>query len=561
MFGDHQAAMAEVLQAQGLLSAAQLAEVEAAQRVSGQALADVVITQGLATRADVLQAVAQALGLEVWATVPSPLPPEVLTILQPEQARRYGVVPVRATAAVLEVLAVDPFNHQVVDDLTFALQRDVVVHVADPAVVQRLIETHYGVETTALEDIIAALPEPGAVQEAADLHDLAEQAADAPVIRFVDRVLTRAVEAQASDLHFEPWADAFRIRYRVDGALLEMPSPPPALAVPVISRLKVLADLNIAERRVPQDGRIKRTIAGRPVDLRVSTLPTQDGESVVLRVLDKGIVNLDLEALGLPGEILGQIRHVMARPNGIFLVTGPTGSGKTTTLYSALREVNTEDTKILTAEDPVEYEIEGLVQTAINPAIGLTFAAALRSFLRQDPDKILVGEIRDLETAQIAVQASLTGHLVLSTLHTNDAPGAVTRLIDMGVEPYLIAASLEAVLAQRLLRRVCPDCRTAYPPTDRELRALGLTRETLQGQPFFRGTGCASCQQTGYRGRQGLFEMILVDDAFRELISTRASTLDLKRAARASGMIPLRDDGLRALYAGQTTVEAVLRYT
>ena len=322
-----------------------------------------------------------------------------------------------------------------------------------------------------------------------------------------------------------------------------------------------MANLNIAENRIPQDGRIKMTISGRPVDLRVSTLPTQFGESVVLRVLDKSVVNLDLEKLSMTDEIMSNIRRLVKLPNGIFIVTGPTGSGKTTTLYSALREVNTVDIKILTSEDPVEYEIDGIMQVQINHQVGLDFARCLRAFLRQDPDKIMVGEIRDLETAQIAVQASLTGHVVLATLHTNDSPGAVTRLMDMGLEPYLIAASLEGVLGQRLVRKICTTCRTAYEPDQELIDRLGVDPIEIADKQFYYGKGCADCGGSGYRGRQGLFELLLVNDALRDLITNRAPTMVIKQKAVELGMRTLRDDGLRAIFDGATTVDEVLKYT
>jgi type IV pilus assembly protein PilB len=396
--------------------------------------------------------------------------------------------------------------------------------------------------------------------EASD-SELADAANQTPIIRFVNLVLQQAIKDKASDIHFEPFEDEFRIRYRIDGALYEMAPPPQKLAVPVISRIKVLSSMNISERRIPQDGRIKMSIAGRPVDLRVSTLPTRFGESVVLRVLDKSVVNLDLEALSLPDDIMQTIRDIVARPNGIFIVTGPTGSGKTTTLYSALGEVNDVETKILTAEDPVEYEIEGIMQVAVNHQVGLDFSRALRAFLRQDPDKIMVGEIRDLETAQIAVQASLTGHVVLSTLHTNDASGAVTRLIDMGLEPFLISASLEAVLAQRLVRRICTSCRTAYEPSQQIIDTLNVDPLEIADKDFYYGEGCPDCSQTGYRGRVGLFEMITVTDSIRELINSRAPTLAIKHKALEQGMRSLRADGLRAIFDGNSTIEEVLKYT
>jgi type IV pilus assembly protein PilB len=382
-----------------------------------------------------------------------------------------------------------------------------------------------------------------------------------PIIRFVNLVIGQAIRDKASDIHFEPFEHEFKIRYRIDGALYEMAPPPKQLALPILSRIKVLAALNIAERRIPQDGRIKINIGGRAVDLRVSTLPTQFGESVVLRVLDQAAVQLDITQLGMPPDVFNGIQEIVRRPNGIFVVTGPTGSGKTTTLYSALRIINTADLKLLTAEDPVEYEIEGIMQVPVNPLVGLTFAAALRSFLRQDPDVIMVGEIRDLETAQIAIQASLTGHLVLSTLHTNDSAGAVTRLVDMGVEPFLIASSLEAVLAQRLVRRVCVQCRTPYTPAPEMLKQLGVSADSIGDRQFFYGKGCPVCSQSGYRGRLGIYEWLRMTEAVRDMVGQRASTLTIRQKAIEQGMRTLRDDGLRSIFDGHTSIEEIVKYT
>jgi type IV pilus assembly protein PilB len=387
---------------------------------------------------------------------------------------------------------------------------------------------------------------------------LERQAAEPPIVRFLDSVLGQAIRDHASDIHFEPFEGEFRVRSRVDGMLREVAAPPPEHALAVVSRLKVLAGLNIAERRRPQDGRIRFPIEGRSVDLRISTLPTQAGESVVLRVLDQTSAPVTLAELGLSGVVEAGVREIMRRPNGMLLATGPTGSGKTTTLYGCLRLINSPGLKVLAAEDPVEYEIEGITQLAVNPAIGLTFASALRSFLRQDPDALMVGEIRDLETAGIAVQAALTGHLVLSTLHTNDAAGAITRLIDMGVEPFLLSATLEAVLAQRLVRRICPECREGVrAPAD--LMAGLAPGSGAAGRGVFRGRGCAACRGTGYKGRLGIFEWLRMNEAVRELILARAPAEAIQRSAADQGMETLRAAGLRAILDGLTTVDEVVR--
>ena len=451
------------------------------------------------------------------------------------------------------------------EDLRFALGKDVHVVVAPAEEVEERIKRYYGSDSSSMEDILKQLGETGellALRGTDESAAAAEADANAtPIIRFVDLILFQAIQDRASDIHFEPFENEFKIRYRVDGALYEMAPPPRHLALPVISRVKVMANMNIAERRLPQDGRIQKNVAGRNVDLRVSTLPTQFGESVVLRVLDRSTVNLDLEALGLPDYIHDYILEIIHRPNGIFIVTGPTGSGKTTTLYSCLRRINTIDSKLLTAEEPVEYDLEGIVQVPVNEAIGLTFARALRAFLRQDPDRIMVGETRDLETAQISIQASLTGHLVFTTLHTNDAPGAITRLIDMGVEPFLISSTLEAVLGQRLLRSICPQCRATYQPTEALLEQLGLSRRDIGAKNFFYGKGCDACNQTGYKGRKGIYELMKITDPLRELINERAPTVTLKEKAIELGMVTLRQDGLRSIFAGDTTIEEVLKYT
>jgi type IV pilus assembly protein PilB len=428
--------------------------------------------------------------------------------------------------------------------------------------VEAMIQKHYGSDSTSLNDVLAELGshvEFG--NDVVDMKNIEAEANSTPIIRYVDLVIQQAVSDRASDIHFEPFETEFKIRYRVDGALYEMAPPPKHLALPVISRVKVMAGLNIAERRLPQDGRIQTYTAGRQVDLRVSSLPTQFGESVVLRVLDRSVVNLSLEALALPDYIHSYILETIEKPNGIFIVTGPTGSGKTTTLYACLNKINTIDSKILTAEDPVEYDIEGIIQVPMNEGIGLNFQRCLRAFLRQDPDRIMVGETRDVETAQISIQASLTGHLVFTTLHTNDAPGAITRLIDMGVEPFLISAALEAVLGQRLIRKICKNCRTPYEPNEAVLAQLGLSPHEIGDKNFYYGKGCDVCNHTGYKGRKGIYELLHISDPIRDLINERAPNVVLRQKAIELGMQTLRQDGLRSIYDGETTIEEVLKFT
>ena len=524
--------------------------------------ADAIIAAGLVSREDLINLVSQFLDYELQVGQVDQIEPETLQAISSDLAHQYAIVPLYLSPGGIHLLAADPFNSGIIDDLTFALNQEIHLIVCDPDEVTRLLEDFYPKNVSTLDDLLGE----GGLDQFEGLDEdqegeLVDAANETPIIRFVNLVLQQAIRAKASDIHFEPFEEEFRIRYRVDGALYEMSPPPKSLSLPVISRIKVIAELNIAEHRIPQDGRIKMTIEGRAVDLRVSTLPTQFGESVVLRVLDKSAVNLSLDSLGLPEDIKGGIRGAVRRPNGIFIVTGPTGSGKTTTLYSALKEVNEMDTKLLTAEDPVEYEIEGIMQVPVNHQVGLDFARALRAFLRQDPDKIMVGEIRDIETARIAVQASLTGHVVLSTLHTNDAPGAVTRLVDMGLEPFLLSASLEFVLAQRLVRKICTGCREEYVPKKEMLDGLGLKASELGDRKFYFGAGCEECNDSGYRGRTGLFEMIKVTDNFREMINSGAATLVLRQNAIEQGMRTLREDGLRSIFDGECTVEEVLKYT
>jgi type IV pilus assembly protein PilB len=473
----------------------------------------------------------------------------------------YGVVPIESLDTVTIIAASDPFNAHLVDDLSFAVGKDVQIIVADPKTIGELLDVYYRFGDADYKGILEEIDLVNVEDEEVSLENLLNMAGETPIIRFVNLVLSQAIRDKASDVHFEPFENEFKIRYRIDGALYEMSPPPRELAIPIISRIKVIGNLNIAERRVPQDGKVRLTVAGRSVDLRISTLPTQFGESVVLRVLDQSATTLELDSLGMPPDIVEVVAKTIALPNGIFIVTGPTGSGKTTTLYSCLKRLNKVGNKLMTAEDPIEYEIDGIMQTAINSAIDLTFANALKAFLRQDPDIIMVGEIRDLETAQIAIQASLTGHLVLSTLHTNDAAGAVTRLMDMGIEEFLIASSIEAVLAQRLLRRICMDCRREHMPSVALIEQLELDPAMLANRQFYAGRGCDNCAKTGYRGRLGIFEILEITESIRELIAAGEPSAVIRERAIQQGMRTLREDGLRSIFTGATSVEEVIRYT
>src|SRR5438874_11779830 len=537
--------------------------IEAQQ--NGKTIMQAMVDSGFTDEVGFYRAIAEGIGAEFIDLRDREIAPEIAKLIPGGLARLHRVLPVDFVDHTLRVAAADPLDPRTAEDLRFALGHDIEVVVAPIEQIDEGIKSFYGAETSSMEEVLRQLGESGELLKVRGEDGAAAkvetEANAAPIIRFVDLILYQAIQDRASDIHFEPFENEFKIRYRVDGALYEMAPPPRHLALPVISRVKVMANMNIAERRLPQDGRIQKNIAGRSVDLRVSTLPTQFGESLVLRVLDRSVVNLDLEALGMPDYIYNFLVEMIERPNGIFIATGPTGSGKTTTLYSCLRKVNTIDSKLLTAEEPVEYDLEGIVQVPVNEAIGLTFARVLRSFLRQDPDRIMVGETRDLETAQIAIQASLTGHLVFTTLHTNDAPGAITRLIDMGIEPFLISATLEAVLGQRLLRTICTQCRTTYQPNEELLAELGISRRDIGERQFYYGKGCEACNHTGYKGRKGIYELLRITDQLRELINARAPTITLKQKAIELGMVPLRQDGMRSIFAGDTTIEEVLKYS
>jgi type IV pilus assembly protein PilB len=552
---------------QSLMDDLQLDDVVQEHTKSGKPVWQIILNTGIISLPVLLQMIANQIGTEVVEIEESQLTPDVLEMIPADTAKLYQCIPVSVYGSSVQVAFADPLNTESIDQVGFVTGKEIIPVVADPVRIEKLINKFYGSNDTSdtMGDILKELGEDGDLKEiasiGADLPDLTQMADATPIVKFVNLVLFQAVQDRASDIHFEPFEDEFKIRYRVDGALYEMSPPPKHLALPVTSRLKVMANLNISERRLPQDGRISINLAGKQIDLRISTLPTQFGESVVLRVLDRSAVNLEIETLGLPKFVLQYTIEAINQPNGIFVVTGPTGCGKTTTLYSCLRKINTPDAKLLTAEDPVEFDIEGIMQVAINEAAGMTFMKALRSFLRQDPDIIMLGEMRDLETSQIAIQASLTGHLVLSTLHTNDAPGAVTRLVDMGVEPFLISSSLMAVLAQRLVRTVCKKCRTPFEPTENQLSLLNLSPHDIGDKVFYYGRGCPNCNDTGYKGRKGIFELLQITDQIRTLINDRAPTVVVRQKAVEQGMVTLREDGLRGIFDGETTIEEVLKYT
>ncbi len=556
--------VAELFVEQQILQPSQAEDVLNEANLNGKTIVQAMVDSGFVDESGFYHTIAEALGAEYVDLDDKEIAPAILKLIPSGLARLHRALPIGLSGNTLRVALADPLDPRAAEDLRFALGKDVDVVVAPTEQIDNRIKEYYGADTSSMEEVLKQLGEAGEMLQIRGDETAAAVEAEAnatPIIRFVDLILYQAIQDRASDIHFEPFENEFKIRYRVDGALYEMSPPPRHLALPVISRVKVMANMNIAERRLPQDGRIQKNIAGRHVDLRVSTLPTQFGESVVLRVLDRSTVNLDLEMLGMPEYVHNYILEIIDRPNGIFIATGPTGSGKTTTLYSCLRKINTIDSKLLTAEEPVEYDLEGIVQVPVNEAIGLTFARVLRAFLRQDPDRIMIGETRDLETAQIAIQASLTGHLVFTTLHTNDAPGAITRLIDMGVEPFLISATLEAVLGQRLLRSICPDCRASYQPSASILAQLELSNRDIGDRKFFYGKGCDACSNTGYKGRKGIYELMKITDPLREMINERAPTVVLKQKAIELGMVTLRQDGLRSIFAGDTTIEEVLKYT
>jgi type II secretion system protein E len=550
--------LGEILVANQVTTPEMVARARARMDQTGELLGEALVGLGAVSESTLLQAIAlqQKLPYIFPEELPSTLP--IIKNVSLKYLKQYVACPISVEDGVLTVATADPLNPLIADDLAQSTGFDIKIVVSTPTGILKAIERTYDGGST-LQRIIGSLDKERTPDVDEDVNQLRDMAFEAPVVRLVNLLLENAITAAASDIHIEPFEDTLRIRYRIDGVLFDQEAPPRRLQAAVTSRVKIMAEMNIAERRLPQDGRIRVTLHGRGLDIRVSTIPTVHGESIVMRVLDRASVLLPLERLGFNSGVQARFEALIKRPHGIILVTGPTGSGKTTTLYAALDKINSPDLKIITIEDPVEYQLRGVNQVPVKPKIGLSFSTGLRHIVRQDPDVILVGEIRDLETAEIAIQASLTGHLVFSTLHTNDAPGAITRLQDMGVEPYLLSSVLEGVLAQRLVRRICEACRTPDTPSTADLLALGV--DGAPAQPVYRGRGCSECRGTGYRGRTGIYELFPIGEEVRSLTLRRASTREIRRHAIEAGMVTLRMDGWRKAREGVTTVEEVLRVT
>jgi type IV pilus assembly protein PilB len=544
--------------------------LEEQKRSGSELIGKVAVRMNLVKEDQVLRALGEQLGMKVVKLQDVTIPAELTELVNESMATAYKIVPISQNKKdkSLTVAMAEPQNPSTLDSLKMFLSTEVKGAIATEPDVMAAIERLYAGHHESIQDVVKQIEQDkglaslaGRNENTIDLEAIEEMAEAAPVRKLLNMVLLLAIKDKASDIHFEPFEEEYKMRYRVDGVLYELVPPPRHLAPAISSRIKVMSNLDIAERRLPQDGRIQLALGGNEVDIRVSTLPTMFGESVVLRILDRTVVQLDLKKLGMPDDTLKQWLEIVEKPNGIVLVTGPTSSGKTTTLYATLNHLNRIEDKIITTEEPVEYDIEGLVQIPINPDIGVTFAHCLRSILRQDPDKILVGETRDLETAEISIQASLTGHIVFTTLHTNDAPSAITRLRDMGLPTFLITATVEAVLAQRLVRKICANCRTEFMPAQEVLMELGLTAELAVGKKFFYGKGCEKCNNTGYKGRMGIYELLVMNDTLREMIVAEASLDDFRNAGRKFGMRTLREMGMLSIHAGLTSIEEILRET
>jgi general secretion pathway protein E len=550
------------LAATGLLTESDLARAEDRRRATGERLSDAIVKLGLSSPEEMARALARRLELPYVEGDEFPASPPYLQRLSPQYLRQYRFCPISADQGVLLIACADPADPTPVDDLRAGLGVEVRVAVATEGAILEAIERYFGTGSTAVQRVIETIrdDEGGGDESSEDVSSLRDMAFDAPVVRLVNLLIENAVKASASDIHIEPFEDNLRVRYRIDGILFDAETPPRRLRAAVTSRIKIMAELNIAERRLPQDGRIRMGLEGRRLDIRVSTIPTIHGESIVMRILDRAAILLPLESLGFEGRTQRQLEALITLPHGMLLVTGPTGSGKTTTLYGSLAKINSAEKKIITIEDPVEYQLRGVNQIHVKPKIGLTFAAGLRHIVRQDPDVIMVGEIRDLETGDIAIHAALTGHLVFSTLHTNDAPGAITRLLDMGMEPYLLASVLEGVLAQRLVRVVCRACSVPCSPEPKQLRAMGVEGVPADAR-LVRGAGCAECRGTGYRGRTGIYEFLRMTEEIRSLTLRKAPGHEIRQRALAANMVSLRQDGWRKCCAGVSTIDEVLRVT
>ncbi len=549
-------------------------EIQKQRQTQGQKailIGQIFLELGLIDQRQLQTALAAQRGMEYVNIGDIDIPPDVLEKVPAQMAKTYRIVPIEYKKDQNElVVALDNSeNFKATDDLTRLMGFKVTAKITDAEALEAALNKYYQQRDQAegINKLIDEIQGDGFLatfegrNQSIDLDELKELSESNPVKKLLNLVLMQAIRDKASDIHFEPFENEYKMRYRIDGVLYEMVPPPKHIAAALSSRIKVMASLDIAERRLPQDGRISLTVQGNPVDLRVSVLPTMFGESVVLRILDRSQISLDLEKLGFRPDDLKVVRQLIRRPNGIIIVTGPTGCGKTTTLYAALSELNDIETKIITTEDPIEYDIDGVVQVQMKPDIGLTFARCLRSILRQDPDVILVGEIRDLETAEISAQSSLTGHIVFTTLHTNDAPSSIARLLDLGIEPFLVTATIEGIVAQRLVRRICEHCKAPFQPTEAQLMELGLTLDAVKAKQFYYGRGCARCNNTGYRGRVGIFEIMVFNDEIRELIMNHASTNVLRTASQRAGMKLLRDNGLAAIYDGVTTIDEVVKET
>ena len=535
----------------------------------GVKIGQIFLELGLIDEVQLQMALAAQRGMEYVSLDGFDIPPDVVEKVPAQMAKTYHIVPIEYNREQNELtVALDsPDNFRATDDLSTLMGFKVTAKITDRDVLESALTKYYETQDENINELIdeiqgdSFLAEFEGRNQSIDLDELKELSESNPVKKLLNLVLLQAIRDKASDIHFEPFENEYKMRYRIDGVLYEMVPPPKYIAAALSSRIKVMANLDIAERRLPQDGRISLTVENNPIDLRVSVLPTMFGESVVLRVLDRSQAMFDLGALGLRPDAQETIRQLIHKPNGIIIVTGPTGCGKTTTLYSALHELNDIGTKIITTEDPIEYDIDGIIQVQMKPAIGLVFARCLRSILRQDPDIILVGEIRDLETAEISAQASLTGHIVFTTLHTTDAPSSIARLLDLGVEPFLLTATIEGIVSQRLVRKICENCKTAFEPSEAQLMELQLTPDDIKGKKFYYGRGCSKCNSTGYRGRTGIFELMVFNDEIRDLIMNQASTAVLRTAGQKGGMRLLRENGLEAIYDGVTTIDEVVKET